>query len=36
MSVEGNLIQGFISSAASVTIKVELGLPDMKQIPDGI
>lgn len=34
--VEGNLIQGFTGSAASVTIGVELGLPDVKQITHGI
>lgn len=36
MLVGGNPIQGFTGSAASVTIRVELGLPDVKQISHGI
>lgn len=36
MLIEGNLIQGFTGSTASVTIRVELELPDVKQISRGI
>jgi len=36
MSVEGNPIQGCTGSAPNVTIRVELGLPDVKQIIHGI